>query len=253
MAPTTSSWSHPSPSSEEYADVESEGCPTLPTKKLVVDEYPLVRRAFVQKVYTILLLQIAFTCAIVYTVRVTVEGHVDGVNENLLVTIFYVSFFAAFFTLCVLTVMDKSYPLNLALLFLFTLLESTMLSVGLLRVDLYLLVQSFVTTCSVFVGLTLYTIYEKTDFDFLRSYLFSALWILLFGGVMQMFFPASSLFHAMISWGGALVFSGYVVYDTFLLHKKLHADQYVFAAVSLYLDFINLFLYILRILSSRKK
>ena len=61
--------------------------------------------------------------------------------------------------------------------------------------------------------------------------------------------------YAMIGYGsaGALIFSLYIVYDTQLMmggkHKyALDPEEYVFAALSLYLDVINLFLYILMII-----
>lgn len=44
---------------------------------------------------------------------------------------------------------------------------------------------------------------------------------------------------------GALIFAGYLVYDTDNLIKRYTYDQYVWAAVALYLDIINLFLSLL--------
>ena len=46
--------------------------------------------------------------------------------------------------------------------------------------------------------------------------------------------------------------SMFIVVDTQLLMSKLSADEYILCAVNLYLDIVNLFLYILRILNSRK-
>ena len=63
----------------------------------------------------------------------------------------------------------------------------------------------------------------------------------------------------MIGYGsaGALVFSLYIVYDTQLMmggkHKyALSPEEYVFAALNLYLDIINLFLYILMIVGAAR-
>lgn len=47
---------------------------------------------------------------------------------------------------------------------------------------------------------------------------------------------------------GAIIFSGYIIYDTDNLIKRFTYDQYVWAAVSLYLDVINLFLSLLTLL-----
>ena len=57
---------------------------------------------------------------------------------------------------------------------------------------------------------------------------------------------------------GVLIFSMYVVYDTQLIvggkHKKFQfsVDDYIFAALALYLDVINLFLYILALLGNNR-
>lgn len=47
---------------------------------------------------------------------------------------------------------------------------------------------------------------------------------------------------------GAIIFSGYIIYDTNNLIKRFSYDDYIWAAVSLYLDIINLFLALLNIL-----
>ena len=50
--------------------------------------------------------------------------------------------------------------------------------------------------------------------------------------------------------GGAALFSLYIVYDVHEISKRVSPDEYINAAISLYLDIINLFLYILRILAA---
>jgi FtsH-binding integral membrane protein len=50
----------------------------------------------------------------------------------------------------------------------------------------------------------------------------------------------------------AMVFSGYLVYDTDKLIKHYMCDEYIWAAIALYLDIINLFLAILRLLKGSK-
>ena len=47
---------------------------------------------------------------------------------------------------------------------------------------------------------------------------------------------------------GALLFVGYILYDTSVIVHHLGPDDYVVAAVTLYLDIINLFLYMLELL-----
>lgn len=52
---------------------------------------------------------------------------------------------------------------------------------------------------------------------------------------------------------GAVVFSGFIIFDTHIMMTKLSPEEYIMAAINLYLDAINLFMYILRILSSKDK
>ena len=52
----------------------------------------------------------------------------------------------------------------------------------------------------------------------------------------------------VFSVGGALLFSGYILYDTSVILHKLGPDDYIVAAINLYLDIVNLFLYLLQIL-----
>jgi len=69
-------------------------------------------------------------------------------------------------------------------------------------------------------------------------------------GLVGVFIPFSSTLNLVYAIGGTLLFSGYVVYDTYLINRRLSPDEYILGAISLYLDFINLFLSILRLLNS---
>ena len=59
----------------------------------------------------------------------------------------------------------------------------------------------------------------------------------------------SSLVHFGLAVAGAVVFSLYIIYDVHAIARKLSPDEYIPAAIQLYLDILNLFLNILRILS----
>ena len=48
---------------------------------------------------------------------------------------------------------------------------------------------------------------------------------------------------------GAVVFSLFIIYDTHMIMRRLSPEEYIFAAINLYLDIINLFLHILKMLS----
>ena len=46
---------------------------------------------------------------------------------------------------------------------------------------------------------------------------------------------------------GVVIFSFLIIYDTSLILKRLSPEEYISASINLYLDIINLFLYILRL------
>lgn len=69
-------------------------------------------------------------------------------------------------------------------------------------------------------------------------------------GFVGVFIPFSSTLNLIFAMLGTLLFSGYIVYDTYLINNRLSPDEYIMGSISLYLDFINLFLNILRLLSN---
>lgn len=66
-----------------------------------------------------------------------------------------------------------------------------------------------------------------------------------------MFFPGE-LMERGIAIGGAVLFSFFIIVDTQMMLHKLSPEEYMLAAINLYLDILNLFLHILRILGERK-
>ena len=65
-------------------------------------------------------------------------------------------------------------------------------------------------------------------------------------------FVNSEVLEFVISLGGALLFCGFIIFDTHMIMHKLSPEEYILASINLYLDILNLFLYILRILEAAK-
>jgi FtsH-binding integral membrane protein len=82
--------------------------------------------------------------------------------------------------------------------------------------------------------------------------LFGSLWVLILFGFMAAFFPYNSKVELGYGVVSALIFSGYILVDTQLVMRHYHVEEEIAAAISLYLDIINLFLAILRILNSQQ-
>ena len=67
----------------------------------------------------------------------------------------------------------------------------------------------------------------------------------------QVFFFSEAA-EFVISVAGAILFCGFILFDTHMLMHTLSPEEYILASVNLYLDFINLFIYMLRILQAMK-
>ena len=55
-------------------------------------------------------------------------------------------------------------------------------------------------------------------------------------GIVGIFIPFSKTMDIVYAAGGCLLFSGYVVFDTYVITKRLSPDEYIMAAISLYLE-----------------
>lgn len=105
-------------------------------------------------------------------------------------------------------------------------------------------------TVLLFFSLALYAYKSKRDFSFLGPFLFVALIALVLVSIFGIF-TGSAVLHLVIAYFGIVIFSGYVVYDISRIKFSDFTDEDVPGAVlDLYLDFINLFLYILRVVRS---
>lgn len=151
-----------------------------------------------------------------------------------------------------LTLHRHTHPLNLYLLFAFTLSESLAVAAVVTFYDVYLVLQAFIMTTAVFLGLTAYTLQSKRDFTKFGAGLFAGLWILCLAGFLKLFFYSETMELVLASLG-ALLFCGFIIYDTHSLMHRLSPEEYVIAAISLYMDIINLFLHLLKFLEAVNK
>jgi len=87
--------------------------------------------------------------------------------------------------------------------------------------------------------------------------LFVGILILLIFGILAIFIQ-NRILDLVYASLGALVFSCYIVFDTQMMlggkHKySISPEEYIFAALNLYLDIVNLFLYILAIVGGSRR
>ena len=148
-------------------------------------------------------------------------------------------------------------PTNYILLLLFTVCEAYTVAFVCAAVnDASLVLQATFMTAGLTLGLSLYAHTTKTDFTAYGGLLWAAGSLLLIFSLFSVFFgPTMRLIYCTI---GVALFSVYVIFDTqYILggegrHSELSKDDYVMGAMILYLDIVNLFLYIVQILASLK-
>jgi FtsH-binding integral membrane protein len=217
------------------------------------------RANFLKKVYGLLACQLLFTAGVA-----AICMYVQGIRQALCMiyqqynsTLRWGVFIPTLVSLIVLKSGAKDrYPSNYIWLSTFTICIS--INVGYVCAIFeevgsgHLVLQAFCMTSMIFLGLTMYTLYSGKDFSYLGAFLSVLLWGLTLSGLVAFFFPGLT---QSVAFGfiGALTFCGYILYDTSCLVKKLTYDDYIVGAIELYLDIINLFLYILEILAKMSK
>lgn len=204
--------------------------------------------AFIRKVYAILTVQLLAT-TVLSAVSFFSVSYKNWIQSNS--WMMWISLFGAIGFMLLTFWKRKSYPTNLIFLAGFTAMEAYSISVITSFYDSRIVIQALIFTFGIFVALTLFACQTKYDFTHWMPYLFGALWVLILFGFMSAFFPKSSGVELGYGIVAALIFSGYILVDTQLVMRHYHVEEEIAAAISLYLDIINLFLAILRILNSQ--
>ncbi|NXY24493.1 LFG4 protein, partial [Atrichornis clamosus] len=212
-----------------------------------------IRMAFLRKVYSILSIQVLLTTvtSAIFLYSTGVQAFVHERPALLLI-----SGFGSLAVIVALTLYRHQHPVNLYLLFGFVMYCSLIDRLLFLFIvsfyDVSIVLQAFILTTAVFLGLTAYTLQSKRDFSKFGAGLFACLWILIFSGFLRLFFYSETI-ELVFAAAGALLFCGFIIYDTHLLMHKLSPEEYILAAINLYLDIINLFLHLLRLLEAFNK
>ncbi len=111
--------------------------------------------------------------------------------------------------------------------------------------------QAGVLTASAFTALTTYAWVSRRDFSAWGSFFAVGLFVLILASLLNVFFQNQTA-HLWIAAVGVLIFSGLLVFDTWRLRNVFGPDDYIQAAVQIYLDLLNMFLFILSLLGGRR-
>ncbi|MGL2635628.1 Bax inhibitor-1/YccA family protein [Helicobacter pylori] len=161
--------------------------------------------------------------------------------------VFFIAEIAALFGL----MFSKSKPgLNLFMLFAFTSLSGVtlvpLLGMVIAKAGLGAIWQALGMTTIVFGLMSVYALKTKNDLANMGKMLFIALIVVVVCSLINLFL-GSPMFQVVIAGASAILFSLYIAYDTQNIVKGMY-DSPIDAAVSLYLDFLNVFISILQII-----
>merc|ERR1712061_123180 len=157
----------------------------------------------------------------------------------------------------------RQYPTNYMFLFVFTAFEGVMVGFFSAMYTWQSVVLAVGITVVIFLALTAYAFFSKTDFTGFGPYLFGALFSLIAFGlvicILHMCGVNVDMLMMLYDLIGVLIFVFYIIYDTQLIigcnwgHKvEFSIDDYVFASLNLYIDIINLFMHILALVGQRR-
>lgn len=219
---------------------------------LLLAECPtFVRAGFIRKVYALLSLQVLMTIAIAAPMmlypplRDSIVAFPEGVVAISFLTLVVI---------CPLFQYKDRYPINLCFLGIFTILQGAVVGgVCAMYASIdksQLVVIAFTLTAAIFMLLSVFVHVTRRDFSFMEGFLSIGTMTLVGFGLISVLFSVS-IVHTLVAYAGVVIFSGWILYDTSSMIHVLTPDDTILACVNLYLDTVNMFLFVLEILNAR--
>jgi FtsH-binding integral membrane protein len=195
---------------------------------------------------------------VLVSVLVTVVGASFGLSQPQLMQAVaqhpFIAFFCSLAPLLLATRKKAEFPMNIGLVLLFNFAMGVIISPALFfygSTQPGLIGQAAVLTIGAFGILTLYAFVSRRDFSAWGSFLIVGLWVLI-GTMFLNFFFQNTMVDLWLASVAVLLFSGLLVFDTWRLRNFYGPDEYVGAAVQIYLDLLNMFMAVLRVLGNRR-
>ena len=213
-----------------------------------------MRLGFIRKVYGILSAQLLITFLLVCST------FIPSVSEFFIKS-FFLIFICTPIAIIILIVLvcckdfTKKVPYNYILLFIWTICEAITLCCVASRYNYRTVLTALGLTAGVVVGITVYAFWTDRDFTGWGMGLCIASFGLFFFGLFGLFF--GEWVNTLYCLFGVVLFGIYLIYDTQLVLGKFGReygiDDYIFAALNIYIDIINLFIFILRLLGKASR
>lgn len=151
-----------------------------------------------------------------------------------------------------------SLPTLSGLFMLYSVLTGVTFSIFFLAFTAESIASTFFITAGTFAAMSLYGYFTKSDLTKLGNLMLMALIGIIIASVVNIFLK-SEMMYWIVTYVGVLVFIGLIAYDTQKIKALAYANDNehtqklaICGALSLYLDFINLFIMLLRIFGQRK-
>ena len=214
-----------------------------------------IRNGFIRKVFGIVAIQLTFTfCFILLCHTKAIKGFIAR-NEGFCALLFTASIISFIVSVCIITCnrrLARKVPTNYFLLSLVTFSESILSTAASINFPVEIVISAIVLTIAASLGIITYTLKTKRDLSGCGMTLFVLISQLFFFGFLNLFIRSQFL-NMVYCFISTLIIGLYLVYDVQLISGKFgieySIDDYIFAAMELYIDIIRLFLEILRILA----
>ncbi|XP_076929293.1 protein LIFEGUARD 2-like [Bidens hawaiensis] len=220
-----------------------------------IPEYsPEHRWSFIRKVYSIVAMQLLFTAAVGAAV-VSCQPLVTFMTTT---TAGYACYaliiLSPLITICPLYCYAERHPVNYVLLGIFTFGISFGVGMACAFTSARVVLEAIILTSAVVVSLLLFTFWAaRKGYEFWVFFLCGVVTVLIVAPIIQIFFclvKFNMMIYASLS---AIIFCAYIVINIELVMVRYTYDEYIWAAVVLYLDIIRLFLLFLRALADRRR
>ncbi|XP_065133192.1 protein lifeguard 1 [Paramisgurnus dabryanus] len=226
--------------------------------ELLVSEFEddTIRKAFIRKVFSVVTLQllVTFTIVCIFTFSTTVKVAVQGSIWLYLSS--YIIFLVVALCLAIFSTCSRSHPWNLMALSVVTLSLSYMVGTVASYHNTTSVVIALGSTVIISFTIIMFSAQTRLDFSVCNGILLILAVDLLMFGFFSIFFY-SRVLQILYGCLGALLYAMFLAVDCQLVMGRqkynLSPEEYVFAALVIYLDIIMIFLYILMILGGGSK
>jgi FtsH-binding integral membrane protein len=169
----------------------------------------------------------------------------------------FITFICMFIPLIMAQRAAREFPKNVILTLIFTFIEGIWLAPFLLLAEQHApgsVSQAGILTLVAFGGLTTYALLSRRDFSAWGGFFMIGVLVLFVAMIMNLFLHSAAI-GLWTSAIGVLIFSGLLVFDTWRILRSgtFGKEDYVIAAVQIYLDLLNMFVFILTLLGGRNR